>query len=213
MNKRLFLIGARLFFAALNVAAIITQLTYSSQYSISFSLTNFFSFFTILTNTLAAIYFTRITFSRDDKTGTVNKPGALTAITVYIFMVGSVYQVVLRRIWKPAGLQLIVDELLHSVIPVSVIIFWALYENKKAVGYRQIPKWAIYPLAYLVYILIRGSFSDFYPYPFVNVGEIGMAKTILNSAVLVLVFFLVAALFVFIGKYFSKNQQPASSSQ
>ncbi|MFZ5976285.1 MULTISPECIES: Pr6Pr family membrane protein [unclassified Hydrotalea] len=33
--------------------------------------------------------------------------------------------------------------------------------------------WLIYPLLYLVYILIRGSFSGFYPYPFVNVLQIG----------------------------------------
>lgn len=168
----------------------------------------FFSFFTILTNILVAGYFTLTVF----KPAIVRKPGTLTAVTVYIFMVGAVYQVVLRATWNPEGLQLIVDELLHTVIPVLAIIFWAMYENKKAVTLWQIPKWVVYPLAYLAYILIRGSFSNFYPYPFVNVSEIGMTKTLLNSAVLVLVFFIIAALFVITGKYFSKKQQGATAS-
>ncbi|MFB9843209.1 Pr6Pr family membrane protein [Mucilaginibacter ginsenosidivorans] len=168
----------------------------------------FFSFFTILTNILVAVYFTLNTFNP----AIVRKPGTLTAVTIYIFMAGAVYQVILRATWNPEGLQLIVDELLHTVIPVLAIIFWAVYEDKKAVTLRQIPKWVIYPLAYLAFILIRGSFSNFYPYPFVNVSEIGMTKTLLNSAVLVLVFFIISALFVITGKYFSKKQQEETAS-
>ncbi|HTI58215.1 Pr6Pr family membrane protein [Mucilaginibacter sp.] len=168
----------------------------------------FFSFFTILTNILVAGYFTLLSF----KPAIVHKPGILTAVTVYIFMVGSVYQFVLRATWKPEGLQLIVDELLHTVIPVLVIIFWTMYENKKAVTFGQIPKWVIYPVAYLVYILIRGSVSNFYPYPFVNVSEIGITKTLLNSAALVLVFFMIATLFVTAGRYFSKKRQEGAAS-
>src|ERR1700722_13215816 len=66
----------------------------------------FFSYFTILTNTLVALYFTAICFNLS----ITNRPGLLTAITSYIFIVGIVYQIVLRHLWQPAGIQLIVDE-------------------------------------------------------------------------------------------------------
>lgn len=50
--------------------------------------------------------------------------GTITAITVFILIVGSVYQIVLRSIWEPTGLQFIVDELLHTVIPLYMLGYW-----------------------------------------------------------------------------------------
>ena len=62
----------------------------------------FFSFFTILTNVLVAIYFTFQVFRRaPGQAHFLEKPGVLTALTVYITVVGLVYQVVLRYIWEP----------------------------------------------------------------------------------------------------------------
>ena len=102
----------------------------------------FFSFFTILTNALAAVY---LTIKATKRTGAAShffdKAGVLTAITVYITIVGLVYQVVLRHIWEPTGLQMIVDELLHSIMPVCVIVIWFLYEHKSAVTWSQLPSW------------------------------------------------------------------------
>ena len=160
----------------------------------------FFSFFTILTNSLVAVYFTCIVLYKKQETTLIGIPGTLSAITVYILMVGLVYQFVLRQIWHPEGLQKIVDELLHSVMPVLVIIFWYLYEITRPVKYAQIIYWAIYPLAYFVYILIHGSFSNFYPYPFIDVTDLGMSKVLSNAAVLLLIFIVVSALILFIGK-------------
>ncbi|WP_341224347.1 Pr6Pr family membrane protein [uncultured Arcticibacterium sp.] len=158
----------------------------------------FFSFFTILTNTLVAIYFTYLALGKNSKL--LSKPGSLTAITVYILVVGLVYQFVLRAIWEPTGLQKIVDELLHSVVPVTTLIFWYLYEEKSKIELKNIINWLVYPLVYLVFVLLRGSISDFYPYPFVNVLEIGMPQVLTNSVILLLVFIVLSAAFVLIGK-------------
>ncbi|WP_229216724.1 Pr6Pr family membrane protein [Dyadobacter sp. 3J3] len=165
----------------------------------------FFSFFTILTNLLVAIYFSlSLIKTRQGYMSIINKPGTLTAVTVYITIVGLVYQVILRHTWEPQGAQKIVDELLHSVIPVLVIIFWYLFEEKKSVTYQQIPKWLIYPLIYLIYILIRGRFSNFYPYPFVDAGRLGLSKVLANSAGLIVLFICISALYIKIGKFILK---------
>jgi hypothetical protein len=158
----------------------------------------FFSFFTILTNILVAVYFTMIVLNIKNRS--VNAPGTLTAITLYISVVGLVYQLVLRQLWTPTGMQRIVDEMLHSVVPVLVIIYWYLYENKSLVGYKQIPRWLAYPLIYLFYILIRGIFAGFYPYPFVDVVKLGLQKVLENSVMLMLLFIGLAAIFIKIGK-------------
>lgn len=161
----------------------------------------FFSFFTILTNILVAVYFTIKALGRDQ----LDKAGLLTAITVYITIVGLVYQVLLRHIWQPTGLQMVVDELLHSVNPLLVISYWYLFEKKFFVHYKEVFKWMIYPVVYLLYILTRGSFSGFYPYPFINVSEIGISQTLLNGLFLLLFFYAVSVLFIFIGRMLSKR--------
>ena len=168
----------------------------------------FFSFFTILTNLIVAIYFTVLGLKKPTSLLVrLEKPGVLTAVTLYITIVGLVYQVVLRSIWSPTGMQKLVDELLHSIIPLFVIVFWYVYENHKANQWKFIPSWLIYPSLYLVYILIRGHFSDFYPYPFVNVIQLGLKQVLVNSLVLVLVFVTVAFGFVGISSLLTKKEK------
>mgnify|MGYP000845513279 FL=1 len=188
------------FIAFLAWMAVVTQYYLMIQNrveSIPETTVRFFSFFTILTNSLVAVFFTlRLTGKRSIP----DQPGALTAVTIYITIVGLVYQMVLRQTWEPTGLQKIIDELLHSVIPVLVIVFWCLYENKSALKFSQIPQWLIYPLLYLAYVLIRGSISGFYPYPFINVADIGWQNVIINSAGITVLFLVISAAFVKLGK-------------
>lgn len=160
----------------------------------------FFSYFTILTNLIVAVYFTFQIFNRNpDK-----KSGILTAITVYILIVGLIYQIILRSTWNPTGMQKLVDELLHTIIPVLVVIYWYLFENKTSLNYRHILKWSIYPLLYLIYILIRGNFSGFYPYPFINVSEIGFTNVIINSFWILIFFTGLSVILIKTGKTFNQ---------
>ncbi len=202
-----------LLFALIGWFAVITQYILMVENRIAPILETtirFFSFFTILTNILVALYFTLTTFYHAQPQRRFNRPGFLTAVTVYITIVGLVYQIVLRALWTPTGMQFAVNELLHSVIPLLTIGFWYFYEKSKAIKYPEIAKWMIYPVVYLVFILIRGSFSDYYPYPFVNVTEVGLQKVLLNSGVLMGVFVGVSFAFVFVGKRYGKNGQRVS---
>ena len=166
----------------------------------------FFSFFTILTNTLVTVYFIVMTLKKPGGFYRwMSRPGFLTAITVYIFIVGLVYQLILRSIWTPEGLQMVVDELLHSVIPVYALVFWYRYEEKSRLKWSMIPKWLIYPGVYLVFILLRGSVSGFYPYPFVHVGEIGLTRVMINAGVLISLFFVTSAFAIGIGKWMKRT--------
>ncbi|MBS1928484.1 MAG: Pr6Pr family membrane protein [Chitinophagaceae bacterium] len=168
----------------------------------------FFSFFTILTNILVALYFTRqLIFQRLPPWKHFNNPGILTAVTVYITVVGAVYQVALRHIWEPQGMQKLVDELLHSIIPVLVIIFWIFYEQKQELKWKSIPVFLLYPLLYLAFILVRGAFSGFYPYPFINVTDLGWPKVISNIILLFSVFVILFILFIGAGKLIARNKE------
>ncbi|MFT2008357.1 Pr6Pr family membrane protein [Pontibacter sp. 13R65] len=173
------------------------------------STVRFFSFFTILTNLLVAVYFSYQAVRGQEKQKTVlDKPGSLTAITVYIAIVGLVYQVVLRQTWEPRGMQRVVDELLHSVTPLLVVVFWYLYEQKSQIQWQGIPKWLLFPLIYLIFILFRGHFSGFYPYPFMDVTELGLQQVLLNAVLLLVVFVTVSVIFVAIGKRLQRREKP-----
>jgi hypothetical protein len=163
----------------------------------------FFSFFTILTNFMTALYFT-FRYRHSNKRHWIYNPGNLTALMVYILIVGLVYQFILRPIWDPTGLQKFVDELLHSINPTLVLLFWWLYEQKSNVQWKQISYWILYPLLYLFFILFRGNFSGFYPYPFVDVSVLGLSEVLINSVFLTLVFFFLSFCAVGLGKMLEK---------
>lgn len=137
----------------------------------------FFSFFTILTNTLVALYFTTsVLKTKKFLPKLLLKDGTITAITAFILIVGLVYQLVLRSIWEPTGLQFIVDELLHTIIPLYMLGYWFFNVKKLDLNPKAVFNWLLYPLIYIVFIMVRGSFSNYYPYPFLNVSEIGFEK-------------------------------------
>lgn len=194
----------------LNIAiAILALFAVISQYILMVQTRNtsfaeatirYFSYFTMLTNLMVAAYFTFQVLIKNKPTALPNKPGALTALSVYIIVVGLVYQFFLRSTWNPGGLQRIVDELLHSVIPVIVLVYCFAYENFKHIRYSQLLNWLTYPLIYLIFIMSRGYFSGFYPYFFVNVSEIGFKSVMINSFFLLILFLLLSFCFTLLGK-------------
>ena len=115
---------------------------------------------------------------------------------MYITIVGLVYNIILRSLWKPAGLQWIVDELLHSVIPLLFIVLWLFFVPKGKILWKSVLAWLLYPLFYLIFILICGPSSSFYPYPFIDVSKIGYNKMLINSAGMLLAFLVVSILFI-----------------
>lgn len=166
----------------------------------------FFSYFTILTNALVALFFTTQGFGVNRHvTAIAGRPGTLTAITVYITVVGLVYQIALRHLWRPTGLQMIVDELLHTILPAMTIFYWAFYGNKSKLEFTIVPKILIYPLCYLGFVLFRGALSGFYPYPFINVSELGWPQTGVNILVLTAVFAVLSLLFVGVNQRISRS--------
>jgi hypothetical protein len=161
----------------------------------------YFTFYTILTNLLVAFCFTFLLFSPGSKRGKFfARTRIATALAVYIAVVGLTYNIVLRPLWNPQGLQMIIDELLHSVIPVIYILYWFLFAHKNQLHWKDALPWLIFPLVYLIVILVLGSFSGYYPYPFVDVVKLGYQAVFINSGYVTLAFLFFSFLFVGISK-------------
>lgn len=72
---------------------------------------------------------------------------------------------------------------------------WWYRKNGMFNGSLFRPGWFI-PVCYLIFILIRGRLSGFYPYPFVDASVLGYEAVTFNSLGLVLVFIVLASLFI-----------------
>lgn len=172
--------------------------------SVMEAILRFFTFFTILTNIVVAIVFTALWLKPKNSFSFFTRFNTISATVVYIFVVGFVYNTILRFIWNPQGLQRIVDEMLHLIIPVVFIIYWYFSIESYSIKWKSIFKWLIYPMVYLIVILIRGEIANYYPYPFVNVLELGYSKVILNSVLLTLFFGLISSLVIGVVRYRNK---------
>ena len=157
----------------------------------------FFSFYTILTNILIALYSTFLLLKPDSGWGKYfSRPSVATAITIYILVVGITYNLILRQIWNPQGWDKVADELLHLAIPILFLVYWLIFVPKGTLKSGNVFPWLIYPLVYFIWTMIFGTLSGFYPYFFIDVNELGFGKVLLNSGVLTIGFLLLSLLFV-----------------
>lgn len=169
-------------------------------------LIRYFSYFTIQTNILVVACFTVLLLKPQSKWGHFfSKQQTLAAITVYILIVGLIYNTILRFLWNPQGLQEVVDEILHTVIPLAVFVYWLAFTGKEKLQWKSIAPWLIYPFAYIIYILVRGAISGFYPYPFINTQQLGLNKVLVNSVGIAIVFIVVSLALIAIAKSIRKG--------
>ncbi|MBA3648587.1 MAG: Pr6Pr family membrane protein [Chitinophagales bacterium] len=166
----------------------------------------YFSYFTLDTNFIVAACCTVLLLKSNSRwIRFISNQKTLTAVTVYIVIVGIIYNLILRVLWNPEGLQKVIDELLHSVIPLLFFVYWLFFVSKNQLDWRDVFLWLIYPLVYTVFIMIRGNFSEFYPYPFINVKELGIHKALINAVGIAFFFLVVSLLFVAIGKLLNRK--------
>ena len=149
------------------------------------ALWRFVGFFTILTNVLVAIMATEIASGRTDR---LSRPAARMAVTAAILLVGVVYWFLLAPLWTPTGWQLAADIGLHTAVPVLAVTLWFAMADG-SLGWRDVPKAAIWPALYAIYAIARGAIDGWYAYWFLNPkdqGAIELVVSILGLSALVM---------------------------
>lgn len=174
---------------------------WSTGASLLGGLINFFSFFTVLTNTLAVVVLSYAVVNRDGRAKRFFlAPAVSSGITVSILVVSLAYSLLLRHLWQPEGFQFIADELLHDVMPLLFLIYWWRCVPKGTLRLRHIGAWVIYPLVYFAYALLRGDLLGQYQYPFIDVGTLGYPQVFVNAGGILAGFVLIALALVGLDK-------------
>lgn len=153
-------------------------------------------FFTILTNTLVGLTFGLIALR---KTGIY--PPWVAALTLSIVLVGAVYHILLADLVTFTGLAVIADHGLHTFVPIGCLLWWLFFAPKRTLIYPDLPIFTVWPAIYVAYALWRGARDGTYPYPFMDLPEIGAVAVATNLAELMIALLIGGAVMISIGRF------------
>ena len=156
----------------------------------------YFAFFTVLTNLLVALVLTLPLVAGDSPAGRFcSRPSTIAGVAANIALVGIAYNLLLRDLWHPQGLQLLADVLLHDAVPIAFVVWgWLVARRSPSALLLDRTRWGLWPIGYFVYAMARGAASGFYAYPFIHVGHLGVWRVLLNASGIFFGFLLVVAL-------------------
>ncbi|MNH95123.1 hypothetical protein D3C73_477570 [compost metagenome] len=198
MRRRFVVVAAMLGWAGLSIQM---YLIFHSRWTLGASLigglVSFFSYFTVLSNTLVATVLTCAVTSRESAARRwFLQPWVSSGIAVSIAVVSLAYNLLLRHLWHPEGWQWLADELLHDVMPLLFLVYWWSCVPKGRLRVGHIGLWVIYPLVYFAYSLLRGHLLAVYPYPFIDVEKLGYPQVFINAGGLLAGFVVIALLVI-----------------
>ena len=170
--------------------------------SVAQAIWRFFGFFTILVNCAVAV---QATAAVVQPSGRMNNATLRLSVATSILVVGLVYSLALRSIWRPTGWQAVADHALHDATPVLSVLAWFLAAHGQLQWRSAL--WAVVPaFAYFTYALARGAADGWYAYWFMDPSALPAAQMATNVAILLSAFLIVALAFVGIDKWLAPRK-------
>jgi len=173
-----------------------------------------YRYYTMQTNLFVALWYTFAIFFHF-KPELLNKiqGGLKGALTLYITITFIVFAVMLSGSYQPTGIDRFTNIGSHYIIPILFIVDWFITEWDVKYRWVYLAFWVIYPLCYLIFAVLHGTYIDSgnYLYPFLNLQSMGWSKFIVSVLVLVVVFLSLGSLYIGLNRIIrliiSKKQQ------
>jgi len=127
------------------------------------------------------------------------------AFTLYITITFIFFAILLAPFYQPTGFAAFSNLILHYVTPVAFIVDWLLTETKNRYKWKYLPYWTIYPLCYLLFSFINGTFTGDYLYPFLNINLLGLLGYFISVSALIGVGIGLGSMYIAINRNRAKN--------
>lgn len=207
VNPRKLLTGLGL---AAGTAGLLIEFVFSMQISLAAGrdipgiLGSFFSFYTILTNiVLVLIYLSEVLpiqrlaiFRHPVTRGSM--VACITLVSLYVFFV-------LRHLYAPTGLLELSDRLLHYVAPLLYLLWWVIGQPHGQLRWSNLPVMLLPTLIYFVVVMMRGVWLHRYPYPFMNIDELGIGAVLLGALFMAAGLAALSALVIVLDHFLTRN--------
>lgn len=186
-----------LVFAAAGVAALIGYYDYVLGFA-TFAPSNFYSYFTVQSGVAAAIVFVAaaiVAFRRPDDPAWLDLLRAM--VTTYILVSGIVFAII---VYQSASADYSIEvpwssQLLHFWIPGCALVDWLADPNKARLSWRYLGWVLVFPVAWLVFTLVRGPVVGWYPYFFLDSRQVsGPLETVFYCVIVLAIITGIAAL-------------------
>lgn len=155
------------------------------------------SFFTIQSNILSGVTSAQLARDpgRDGRDGRVWRAVRLASL-FGITVTGIVYATVLAKVHEPHGWQETSTNIVfHYVVPIMMVVGWLLFGPRPRIDRGTIWRAMLWPAVWVVYILIYGALTEWYPYPFLDVITQGYGKVVVNAVAVLAVLLAVTGLY------------------
>jgi hypothetical protein len=205
-GRRVWLLPAiKTLFALLGFSALVTEIaTLVARHR--FNAGDFFSYFTVESNTLAVISLLLGAYAASS--GWASRALDFFRGAVAFFMTTVILIFIVLLSGYPASDLTAVpwdNTVLHYIMPVVLIVDWLIGARVAPFGFRAAASWLAFPVAYLVYSLIRGPIAHWYPYPFMDPSTRGYVGVLVTSVVIAVILAILAALFGALPRWVPKS--------
>jgi hypothetical protein len=164
------------------------------------------SYFTIQSNILVLIVAATLVVDpdRDGRVWRILRLDALLGITI----TGLVFDLVLVDYVHPSGWQLVATIGFHYIAPWATLLGWLLFGPRPRIDGSTMAWAFLWPLAWIAYTFIRGALVGWYPYPFLDVDEIGYWASIGSTSFILAVAIVLVAIFKWIDRFRTVGASP-----
>lgn len=159
----------------------------------------YFDYFTQWSNIFVLIWFINDTFL-DNKIKFFNKRGVRGALNLYVWVAGAVFWLILNAQWHQVGWDKFETCILHGFTPVVFFLDWLFFYPKGTYKFKDIIKWEIWPICYMIFAIVMGKITGYFPYSFFNIDKMDLSQFISSMKFVVIGFVLFAIILVIIDK-------------
>lgn len=125
---------------------------------------------------------------------------------ICIVVAGVVYYLLLASEDNLVGIDAITNFVVHTSVPIMFVIGWLAFIDRGQTTMKTVRYSLIFPICWAIFAMVRGAIIDWYPYPFMDVRDLGYAMALLNMSVVTLFFLLLYFLAHLLDKKLSKER-------